>query len=164
MKKLLILSLSFVLLIGGLFFTDSSNKAAAASGSKTFTVEQGGKWKVRIDFPTDANPKYHGHVYNPKGKQVGVENLDGSKSHGDSWADVPSKVKKKIKEHKEYKKYKEKQEKLDKAAKQIKSKKLNLKKTADIIIAIGIVVAATATWFFPGDDVAAWGNLLRALA
>lgn len=160
-KKLLILSLSLVVLLGISLFSVSN--MAEAAGSKTFTVEQGGKWKVRIDFPTSANPKYHVHVYDPKGNQVGVENLDGTPSHGQTLSKVPNKVKTKIKEHPEYKKYKKKQEKLNEAAKKIKAKKLNLWKTADIIIAIGIVVAATATFFFPGDDIAAWGNFLRAL-
>lgn len=164
MKKMLLLSMSLVLFISAMLFTNSSNNASASAGSKTFYVEQGGKWKARIDIPTESNPKYHTHVYDSKGKQVGVQNMDGSKSHGTTWKNVPKKVQEKIKDHPEYKKAKKKSDKLDKAAKQIKSKNLNLKKKADIILAIGIVIAATATFFFPGDDVAAWGNLLRALA
>lgn len=76
---------------------------------------------------------------------------------------MPKKIIDKVKAHKDYKNAQEKQKKLDKAAKEIKDKKVNMSKTTDIIIAIAIVVAATATFFFPGDDVAAWGLLLRAI-
>ena len=94
-KKLLILSLSLVVLLGISLFSVSN--MAEAAGSKTFTVGQGGKWKVRIDFPSSANPKYHVHVYDPKGEEVGVENLDGTPSHGQTLSKVPNKVKKKLK-------------------------------------------------------------------
>lgn len=76
---------------------------------------------------------------------------------------VPNKTKAKIKSHAKWKKGVKEQAKLDKATAQIKSRGLNLNKTGDIIIAIAIVAAATLTWFFPGDDIASWGNLLRVI-
>ncbi len=76
---------------------------------------------------------------------------------------VPSSIKDKVKNHPEYAKGKKKQQQLNDAKNQIKQKKLNMSKTADILIAIGIVVVATLTWFFPGDDLVAWTNLIRAI-
>jgi hypothetical protein len=71
-------------------------------------------------------------------------------------------VKKKIESHPKYKEAQNKQKKLNVATHKIKSKKLDLRKSVDFWIAVAIVVAATGTFFFPGDDFAAWGNLLRA--
>lgn len=55
--------------------------------------------------------------------------------------------------------------KLNDAKKEIKKKKLKIdwKHIADVVIAIGIVVVATGTFFFQGDDMAAWINFLRAI-
>lgn len=41
--------------------------------------------------------------------------------------------------------------------------KIDWAHVGDVVIAIGIVIACTATFFFQGDDIAAWINLLRAL-
>ena len=78
---------------------------------------------------------------------------------------VPNSVKKKIKEHPEYKRGQKKQEELEKAKKEIKEKNLKIDwwHIGDVILAIAIVVAATATFCFPGDDVGTWINLLRAI-
>jgi anti-sigma28 factor (negative regulator of flagellin synthesis) len=126
----------------------------------------GGGWKFRVDPPHTGSDtgKYHVHV-NYGNKEVGSEAVDGSKSHGDNMNNVPNSVKKKVKNHPEYKKGQEKQKKLDAAKSQIKSRNLKIDwwHIADVIIAIGIVIAATATFFFPGDDVGAWINFLRAI-
>lgn len=141
----------------------SSVTANAANSGKWIDLGQG--WEFRVDPPhnDNANAKYHVHVRNKQKGIEGSEGVDGSASHGDHMNKVPNSVKKKIKDHEEYKKGKEKQKKLDKAVQEVKSKKLDLSKAADVVIAIGIVVACTATFFFPGDDVAAWANLLRTL-
>lgn len=136
----------------------------------TFTVDG---YKVRVDSPRSgsetSNNEWHVHVYNgekmTKTAEVGCENVkDQSKSHGKDLSKVPKKTRNKIRDHKKYKDAQKKQAKLDKAVKEIKQKKLNLRKTADILVAAGIVAAATATWFFPGDDAVAWGNFLRAIS
>lgn len=126
----------------------------------------GGGYKFRVDGPhtgTDTG-KYHVHV-NKGNNEIGSEGVDGSKSHGDNMNNVPNSVKKKIKEHPEYKRAQKKQEELEKAKKEIKEKNLKIDwwHIGDVILAIAIVVAATATFFFPGDDVGAWINLLRAI-
>ena len=121
-------------------------------------------WRFRIDPPNAGydQQEYHVHV-EYKGKEVGTESVTGKTSHGRTLKDVDNKIKKQIKDHKKYKDAKKKQKELEDAKKKIKAKKLNLWKPVDIIIAIGIIIFCTATWFFPGDDVFAWGNFLRAL-
>ncbi|WXR62877.1 hypothetical protein WG909_06615 [Peptostreptococcaceae bacterium AGR-M142] len=160
-SKLLILTLIFMLSIPSLAF----------AAEDVFTIDN---HKVRVDSPRSGcggkNNQWHVHVYGKnksmnKSNEIGCENvIDQSDSHGKDLSDVPRKTREKIRNHKKYKDAKKKQQQLNKAMKKIKRKKLNLRKTTDIIIAAGIVAAATFTWFFPGDDVAAWGNFLRALA
>jgi hypothetical protein len=124
--------------------------------------DAGNGYKWRIDTPHGkANPKYHVHV-NKGNKEVGSQNVDGTKSHGKTLNAVPKSVKKKIESHPKYKEAQNKQKKLNAATHKIKSKKLNLRKSVDFWVAVAIVVAATGTLFFPGDDFAAWANLLRA--
>ncbi|MEH7514238.1 hypothetical protein V7146_16110 [Gottfriedia acidiceleris] len=49
---------------------------------------------------------------------------------------------------------------MEKAKDKIEAKKLNLKKTADIIIAIGIFVAVVGLVIFATSSIAAWGAFL----
>ena len=123
-------------------------------------------WEFRVDRPTPNEQvgQWHVHVYK-KGKEIGVEGVNGSPSHGQTLSEVPASVKEKLKNHPEYKKAQEEQKKLEEAKKQIKSKKLKLdvEHAADIAVAVAIVVAATATYFYPADDVPAWANLFRAI-
>jgi len=159
MKKILSIIMSTMMIL--LMIT---NSVFAASSGKWIDLGQG--WKFRVDPPHTGSDtgKYHVHV-NYKNKEVGSEGVDGSKSHNDNMKNVPNSIKKQIKNHPEYKKAQQKQKKLEAAKKQIKAKKLKIDwaHIADVIIAIGIVVATTATFFFPGDDVAAWINFFRAI-
>lgn len=127
----------------------------------------GGGWRFRVDPPhtENSNAKWHVHVENTKTGVKGSEGVDGTASHGDHMNNIPKKVKDKIKNHPEYKKGKDKQKKLNEATKQIKQKglKIDWKHVGDVVLAIGIVIGCTATFFFQGDDIAAWMNLLRAL-
>ncbi|HDR5039239.1 TPA: hypothetical protein QCR75_005696 [Bacillus anthracis] len=159
-SKLLIFTMIFVMMIPTYVF----------AAENSFEVDG---YTVRVDSPRsgcgDKNNQWHVHVYKgkkmTKSAEVGCENVkDQSESHGKDLSEVPRKTRDKIRKHKEYGKAQKEQAKLDKAMNQIKKEKLDLKKAADILIAAGIVAAATATWFFPGDDAVAWGNFLRVLA
>lgn len=162
MLKLFVFTMIFMLIFPSFTF----------AAENPFIVDN---YKVRLDRPTsgsgDSNNQWHIHVYEGKNakmipsNEVGCENVkDQSESHGKDLSKVPKKTRDKIRNHETYKKGQKEQAKLDKAMGEIKDKDLDLSKAVDIIIAIGIVVAATATWFFPGDDIAAWGNFLRAIA
>ena len=78
---------------------------------------------------------------------------------------IPNKIKKKIKEHDEYKKGQEEQKKLEEAEAKIKKQNLKIdwKHIGDVTLAIVIVIVCTGTFFFQGDDIVAWMNLLRAM-
>ena len=91
--------------------------------------------------------------------------MDGTPSHGDSMNNVPESIRKKLQEHEEYKKGQKKQEKLEKAMKDIDTKRLRIDRvdTKDVVIAAAIVIACTATVFFPADDAAAWVNFFRVV-
>ncbi len=121
---------------------------------------------MAVDGPTYAENagKFHVHVYDGK-LEVGVENVDGSPSHGDALDNVPKSVKEKVQSHPEYQKAKIKQKKLDEAMSEIDEKKLDTRRidTRDVLIAAAIVVAATATAFFPADDALAWVNFFRVV-
>jgi hypothetical protein len=124
----------------------------------------GGGWKFRVDRPHTGpdTSKYHVHVNNGN-DEVGSECVDGSASHGDNMNNVPKSIKEKIKSHPEYAKGQKKQADLEKAKAEIKDKRLDMDNTADVVIAIGIVIACTATAFFPADDIVAWANFLRVI-
>lgn len=169
-KRKKVLSRLFVLLMVVVMFSFSFSgsmmETVQASGQ---WIDLGGGWKFRVDGPhtgTDTG-KYHVHVEGRKGNKTvkGSEGVDGSKSHGDHMNDIPDSVKEKVKKHPKYKDGQKKQKDLDQAKKQIKSRNLKIdwQHVGDVIIAIGIVVACTATFFFQGDDIAAWMNLLRAI-
>jgi hypothetical protein len=151
-------TLLIVMILTFSFLSLTTSPVIAAS--PWFDAGNGYKW--RLDTPHGkANPKYHVHV-NKGNKEVGSQNVDGTRSHGKTLNAVPKSVKKKIESHPKYKEAQNKQKKLNVATHKIKSKKLDLRKSVDFWIAVAIVVAATGTFFFPGDDFAAWGNLLRA--
>lgn len=126
----------------------------------------GNGYKFRVDGPHTGpdTGKYHVHV-NKGNTEIGSEGVDGSASHGDHMNNVPNSVKEKVKNHPEYKKGQKKQEDLDKAKAEIEERDLQIDwwHIADVIIAIAIVIACTATIFFPGDDVGAWINFLRVI-
>jgi hypothetical protein len=130
-------------------------------------VDLGAGWKMAVDTPDYAENigKMHVHVYNEKG-QIGVENVDGTPSHGSIGLDnVPKSVKEKVRDHQEYKKAQKKQKKLDEAMSEIDAKKLDTQRvdTRDVLIAAAIVMVATATAFFPADDAVAWVNFFRVV-
>lgn len=144
--------------------TRTQEVSAASSGQ---WIDLGKNWRFRVDPPhTDnANANWHVHVENTKTGVKGSEAVNGKASHGDHMNKVDKKIKEKIKNHPEYKKGKKKQKDLDKAKSEIKSRNLKIDwwHIGDVILAIGIVIACTATFFFQGDDIGAWMNLLRAL-
>lgn len=160
----------FILLIVlTVIYTVPNVKITANAANAGKSIDIGNGWKFRVDPPhtSGGNAKWHVHVKGKvNGKTVtGSEGVDGSASHGDHMNKIPNGVKKKIKNNPKYKEGQKKQKQLEKATNQIKAKKLKLdwKHIGDVTIAIGIVVACTATFFFQGDDIAAWLNLFRAL-
>jgi hypothetical protein len=162
-KKTLIITLMICCLFT-VGLTQSQTVEAASSG---VWQDLGGGWRFRVDGPHNdkANANWHVHAENKKLGKDGSEAVNGKKSHNDHLNDVPNKVKKKIKNHPEYKKGQKKQKDLDKAVSKIKDKglKIDWRHIGHVVIAIAIVVACTATFFFQGDDIAAWMNLLRTL-
>lgn len=46
---------------------------------------------------------------------------------------------------------------------EIMRRNLDMLKKGDVLIAAGLVAAATGTWFFPADDYLAWANFFRAM-
>ena len=136
------------------------------------TMSRSGKWKslgkgwrFRIDPPhtgTDTG-KYHVHVEGPGVK--GSEGVDGTESHKTTMnkSKIPSSIQKKIKGTNEYKNGQKKQKKVKEAKAKIKSKKLNLRKHNDIIIAIGIFISIVGVATFATSAVSAWGALLLCI-
>lgn len=120
-------------------------------------------WKARVDKPHTGAGKPHVHV--EKGKVKGVESVDGSKSHGKTLgsAGVPKDIQKKARNLKDYKKGQSDLKKMKEAKSKIKAKKLNLKKTTDIIIAIAIFVSVVGLMIFSLGSIGAWGSLLLAI-
>ncbi|EUJ41180.1 hypothetical protein PWEIH_00890 [Listeria weihenstephanensis FSL R9-0317] len=85
------------------------NVAEAASSA---TVDLGDGYKARIDRPHDTKTgKWHGHVYKGN-KQIGSENVDGTKHDGKTFKDVPKKKLSKLKDSKKWKEAKSKNDKL----------------------------------------------------
>lgn len=160
--KIIIVIVCFCLSIG--LFSNYTCVEAANPGK---WVDLGQGWRFRVDGPHASikDGKWHVHVENTRTGTTGAEGVDGSESHGDHMNKIPNKIKKKIKDHDEYKKGQREQKKLDKAANEIKKQDLVIDwaHIGDVITAIGIVIVCTATFFFQGDDFAAWINLLRAL-
>lgn len=150
----------FVMLMAFMCFFSLCMPTYAASN----WTDLGAGYRARWDPPHTGSDtgRYHVHVYEGN-QEIGAGRCGGGKSHGDELNKVPRKVKDKVKGDKNWKKGGEKNKDLDKAAKKINSEGL-LSKAGGIAIAIALVVGATATFFFPGDDVAAWANLLRAIA
>ena len=91
--------------------------------------------------------------------------MDGSKSHGKTLgsAGVPKDIQKKARNLKDYKKGQSDLKKMKEAKSKIKAKKLNLKKTTDIIIAIAIFVSVVGLMIFSLGSIGALGSLLLAI-
>lgn len=110
-------------------------------------------WTFRVDAPR-GNSKPHAHVYH-KGREVGTENCDGTRSHGRDFSRVPKKIRDKVRNSKDYKKGKKDIENYKKAKKEIQNRRLNLRINKDLLIAAGIIVtfvgvAYFAPYYIPG--------------
>lgn len=143
--------------------TDSLVQTRASSG-KWINIDK--NWRYRVDGPHTGvdTAKYHVHVEGKIGnkKIESAEGVDGTVSHKKTMdkSGVPKWVQKKIKDSKKYKNGKKLQKDVKSAKAKIKAKKLNLKKAADIIIAIGIYVAIVGVCIFAINAVSAWGAVL----
>lgn len=120
-------------------------------------------WKVIFHRPHGSEAtQYHAHV---KGKVNGKtveskEALDGSSTHGkgNTMNDkkIPKSIQKKVKEHPDFKKAKAEEAQAKKAAKQMKTKKLDFKKVANVTIGIGIFVAVVGIMLFAPTAIVSW--------
>lgn len=132
------------------------NEAIPLSSSKWIDAGSGYKW--RLDGPErNGNPKYHVHVRkNNSTTDVSAQNCDGEPSHGKTLNNLPKKVKESIENSQKYKSAETKQKKLNTALNKVESKDLNTSNTADLIIAIGIIVVAIGIAIFSAGSLSAW--------
>ncbi|WP_242267294.1 hypothetical protein [Bacillus cereus group sp. BfR-BA-01518] len=153
MKKITVLLLSFCVLFTGLLVNPSNSSAAST------WVDLGGGYKARLDgVHGTANPKYHVHVQK-NGKDIGAENMDGTKSHGMTLKNVPEKVKKKLKAHPEYKKHKKKHDNLE--SQKQKAKKINWTNPVQVSMAL-TQVAIAAGIAFGTFTIGVWKKIVMA--
>ena len=111
--------------------------------------EHGKGWTYRVDKPSSDNAKPHVHVDNNKKNIHGVENVDGTPSHGKTLdgSKVPKDVQKKVKDSKDYKKGQKDLKKMQEPKREIHRRKLNLSVNKDLLIAAGIFVTAVGVAF-----------------
>ena len=100
-KKFFVLTLIFTFLFNG-FGSMFENHEASAS-SRWENIDHISKdWRIRLDDPV-GNGKYHVHLYKKK-KEIAVENVDGTPSHGQVFDDcINPRLAKKIRATKLYK-------------------------------------------------------------
>ncbi len=123
-------------------------------------------WTYRIDKGNSSgNSNTHVHLDGPKGQEY-VDGFGGKNSHKNKPGldEAPSKQRKALKKQKKYKDAEEAAEAEQAAVKELKKSDFDWAKAADRAAAIALIAAAGATWFFPGDDAAAWANAARAWA
>lgn len=113
------------------------------------THDLGKGWTYRVDKPSSDNAKPHVHVDNNSKNIHGVENVDGTPSHGKTLdgSKVPKDVQKKVKDSKDYKKGQKDLKKMQEAKREIHRRKLNLSVNKDLLIAAGIFVTAVGVAF-----------------
>lgn len=159
MKKLVSIFLTFALI-----FVINAQDSSAASNKQIPGCPKG--WRYRVDLGNSrGNNNPHVHVYGPNGQEY-VDGLGSTNSHKSlpNVSSAPRKVRKKLEEQRDYRDAKRKAAQIRTLKSKIRSKHLNFRKWGDRAIAIGLVIASGLTWFFPGDDAAAWLNLARAWA
>lgn len=113
------------------------------------THDLGKGWTYRVDKPSSDNAEPHVHVDNDKLNIHGVENVDGTPSHGKTLdgSKVPKDVQEKVKDLKDYKKGQKDLKKMQEAKKEITRRELNLSLNKDILIATGIFVTIVGATF-----------------
>lgn len=86
--------------------------ASPVGAASSAYVDMGGGYSGRIDRPHDTRTgKWHGHVYK-KGKQIGAENVDGTKHDGKDFRNVPKRSLDRLKNSGKWKEAKSKNDKL----------------------------------------------------
>lgn len=86
--------------------------AVPVGAASSAYVDMGSGYSGRIDRPHDTRTgKWHGHVYK-KGKEVGAENVDGTKHDGKDFRNVPKKALDRLKNSGKWKEAKSKNDKL----------------------------------------------------
>lgn len=114
---------------------------------ETHNIKRG--WTYRVDKPSASDAKPHVHVDNKKLNIHGVENVDGTPSHGKtlSGSKVPKDIQKEVKGSNDYKKGQKDLGNMKKAKQEIKSKHLDLSFNKDLLIAAGIFVIVVGVAF-----------------
>ena len=115
---------------------------------ETHTLKRG--WTYRVDKPSTSDAKPHVHVDNNKKGIHGVENVDGTPSHGKTLgnSNVPKDVQDEVQKSRDYKKGQSDLNKMRKAKSEISRRHINLKKYKGRIIAAGIFVVIVGVAFF----------------
>ena len=113
------------------------------------THSLGKGWTYRVDRPSCDDAKPHVHVDNNHRNIHGIENVDGTPSHGKTLdkAKVPKNVQKKVRNSSDFKKGQADLKKMQNAKREIKSRNLNLSVSKDLLIAAGIFVTIVGTAF-----------------
>ena len=93
---------------------------------ETHTLKRG--WTYRVDKPSTSDAKPHVHVDNNKKGIHGVENVDGTPSHGKTLgnSNVPKDVQDEVKKSRDYKKGQSDLNKMRKAKSEISRRHINL--------------------------------------
>ena len=115
---------------------------------ETHSLSKG--WTYRVDKPSAGDAKPHVHVDNNRLGIHGVENVDGTPSHGKSLDNckVPKDVQDKVRNSPDYKKGKEDLRKMQQAKAEINRQQLNLNDYKDLILAAAIFVGIVGVAFF----------------
>jgi len=164
MKSIKII-LVLTLLILGISGFGMSNTASAASSvnSKNCNKDINHSWCYRVDNPHFNGDVYHVHIYKKSVHYycIRLDNLsecDKKKNKVHKYESLPTYVQDKVMNDS---KVKEHVKKYNKNAQGWANK---IPKWALVSAAAVLVALSAITVFFPGDDVFAWGVLLRALA
>lgn len=142
---------------------DDTAFAASSVNKKNCKKDIDKSWCYRLDGPHYNGDVYHVHIYKKSThyycfKLSDLSECDSHKNKVHKMKDLPSGVSEKIMKDKSV------QDRAKQYNKSAQSWADKIPKWALVSAASVLVALATITVFFPGDDVFAWGVLLRALA
>lgn len=133
-------------------------------------VDLGKGWRYQVHRPHGSTAtKYHVHVVGKVGKRTveAKESLDGKSTHGNGNTmndkGVPKDIQRKVKNDRNYKDAKNEERKAKNAKFQMNAKRLNLRKTAELVIGIGIFISVVGIALFAANAYYLWMPVLLAL-
>ncbi|MGD8192592.1 hypothetical protein ACQCN2_21695 [Brevibacillus ginsengisoli] len=179
MKKVLTVLFLMSLILNSFAICPSSAGAKTISVSPTNVVHApdpggggaGGDWQevgrynVRLDPPRAyTDQKYHVHVYEKSGDEVGVEACDGTESHGKTLDDgkLSKKDIEKVRNSDIYKKGAKKQQKLKDALKAVAKKNYDLNDDKQVTSAANMIIAMVGDVIIEVYAISQWRSFLRA--